>query len=61
MKKRPKAREWPVLGTSNGHTWIKPDWLFVEACRDCGVTRRGDDANSPCKGKVAVDFREAGR
>jgi hypothetical protein len=58
MSPEPKPSKWPILGRSNGHEWIKPDWLFVEACRHCGVARCDDDANMPCPGPVALDFRE---
>jgi len=55
----PKPSKWPVLGRTNGHEWIKPDWLMQEACRFCGIVRRGDDKNKPCGGPVRLALREA--
>jgi hypothetical protein len=63
---RAKASEhlWPepvsriVVDESNGHHWI----IFggnagMHCCRDCGLVRRADDQNSPCKGAVSVGPR----
>lgn len=48
----------PVLDVSNGHHWIKfSDRVSYLACRDCGIIRRDDDKNKPCKGKVNVKPR----
>jgi hypothetical protein len=46
-----KARQ--VLSACGIHVWFERDNL--EACRNCGVVRRADDGNKPCKGEVKVD------
>lgn len=52
---------WPapaapdVIAESNGHHWIKAFNLLC--CRDCGIVRRADDQNRPCKGLVGVALR----
>lgn len=60
---RAKAVEhsWPapavheVIAESNGHHWIKA--FNMTCCRDCGMVRRADDQNKPCKGWVTVSVR----
>lgn len=46
-----------VLGvaTSNGHHWIER--FNLVCCRDCGIVRRADDKNKPCRGVVRVGLR----
>lgn len=44
-----------VLDTSNGHHWI--EWRAFVCCRDCGIIRRADDRNKPCRGVVKVGLR----
>lgn len=39
------------------HEWFKPEFLTYECCRKCGIVRRADDKNSPCKGPVRVGPR----
>ena len=48
-----KARQ--TLAACGIHVWFEHDDL--EACRNCGVVRREDDGNKPCKGKVALALR----
>lgn len=36
------------------HDWFKPDFLEYECCRKCGIVRRRDDKNKPCKGVVKL-------
>ena len=48
-----KARQ--ILAACGIHVWFEHDDL--EACRNCGVVRREDDGNKPCKGKVALALR----
>jgi hypothetical protein len=48
-----KARQ--VLSACGIHVWFERDNL--EACRNCGVVRRADDGNKPCKGEVKVTLR----
>lgn len=47
-----------VIGESNGHKWIKPEWLDWQSCLACGIVRRGDDKNKPCPGKVFISLRQ---
>jgi len=49
-----KFRE--VIGVSNGHEWINWDWIVC--CRFCGIVRRADDQNAPCKGPARIALRE---
>lgn len=50
-----------VFDRSNGHEWAK--WEFTSmtlvCCNICGIVRRADDKNRPCKGKVKVGLRTA--
>lgn len=43
------------------HRWFVPKGIGYECCRDCGIVRRADDKNSPCRGKVRVGPRGEGR
>ena len=47
-----------VVGESNGHRWIKANWLKWVTCSKCGIIRKGDDSNKPCKGVVGISLRE---
>lgn len=55
--------KWPkpqVFAASNGHQWA--EWRFVSrtmvCCNLCGVIRRADDNNKPCRGKTRVGLRD---
>lgn len=39
------------------HQWFTYGRLNWECCRVCGIVRRKDGKNSPCKGPVAVGPR----
>lgn len=39
----------------NAHQWH--DWNGLECCRVCGIVRRRDDKNTPCKGPTRVGPR----
>ena len=53
-----KDEDWKDTEKSNGHRWGHyKDWK-LETCRYCGMVRRADDKNSPCKGKVKLGLRE---
>jgi hypothetical protein len=54
MWQEPTVRE--VIAESNGHHWIKA--FSMTCCRDCGMVRRHDDLNKPCKGVVGVGPRD---
>lgn len=45
-----------VIATTNGHPWIRA--FGMTCCRDCGMVRRADDKNKPCRGVVRVGPRE---
>lgn len=51
----PRVREPAIVGESNGHHWFKALWF--QSCRDCGMIRRTDDQNKPCRGVVRVGPR----
>jgi hypothetical protein len=46
---------YEVIATSNGHHWIEA--FGLTCCRDCGIVRRADDKNKPCRGVVKVGLR----
>ncbi len=50
-----------VFARTNGHEWAK--WEFASmtlvCCNQCGIVRRRDDSNKPCKGKVRIGLRSA--
>lgn len=53
-----------VIAESNGHHWIvysgrSSGSSAIQCCRDCGIVRRADDKNNPCKGVVKVVTRSA--
>jgi hypothetical protein len=46
-------------GTDSGgtHDWFQADKLPFVSCRKCGIVRRADGQNKPCKGVVTVGPR----
>lgn len=46
---------------SEKHDWFKPQFVGYECCRKCGIIRRADDKNKPCKGIVRVALRSYDR
>lgn len=58
-KEPPKRTETvsEVFATSNGHHWLR--WRQFVCCRDCGIIKRQDDNNKPCRGKIGIGFRDA--
>lgn len=44
-------------GVSEAHDWFIPKGIAYECCRKCGIVRRRDDKNSPCKGVVKIVLR----
>ena len=46
-----------IVGESNGHRWIKANWLRYATCAKCGILRKPDDTNKPCPGVVPVTVR----
>lgn len=51
--------EPPTKSADETHDWFEPPRLVprMEACRLCGVVRRADRKNKPCKGQVYVGLR----
>ncbi len=51
-----------VIARTNGHEWA--NWVFksmtLVCCNNCGIIRRPDDNNKPCKGRVDVALRSTG-
>lgn len=41
------------------HDWFTYGRLQWECCRKCGIVRRLDGKNSPCRGVVKVELRSA--
>lgn len=48
VEKYPGKHCWFVFDTA------RPTW---ESCASCGVVRRADDSNKPCKGVVTIALR----
>ena len=40
------------------HDWFVPAFIGRECCRKCGIMRRADDRNKPCRGKVVLSLRD---
>lgn len=39
------------------HQWFWPKGIRWECCKVCGIVRRADDKNGPCKGPVKIGPR----
>ena len=42
----------------DGHAWVRRDGYRYDTCEICGIVRRADDKNNPCKGPVKIGLRE---
>jgi hypothetical protein len=51
----PMTHRYKVIAESNGHKWM--DWHGMICCRDCGLLRRPNDDNEPCKGVTKIALR----
>lgn len=40
------------------HEWFVPEFIGYECCRKCGIVRRRDDENKPCRGVARVTLRD---
>lgn len=40
------------------HDWFVPGFIGYACCRKCGIVKRGDGQNKPCRGVVHVELRE---
>ena len=49
-----------VFASTNGHDWAewKLQSMTMICCNKCGIIRREDDNNKPCRGKVKVELRK---
>lgn len=49
-----------VTEVVDGHVWGNFEESFIpgECCRVCGVVRRADRQNKPCKGPCKITLRE---
>ena len=47
-----------VTGAELGFTPISSLWA-LHVCRNCGIVRRKDGQNKPCRGKVRVELRDS--
>ena len=57
MKKPEESDKYKIIAETNGHKWFYLEKDKMQCCRDCGIIRRQDDKNSPCRGKVKITFR----
>ena len=46
------------MTTTREHEWFTYGRLNWECCRVCGIVRRKEGKNSPCKGPVSVGPRQ---
>lgn len=40
------------------HDWFVPGFIKYECCRLCGIIRRRDGKNKPCRGPVRLGLRD---
>lgn len=52
-------QEDPPAPKAGAHKWFRFGTLPYDACETCGIIRRGDDRNKPCKGAARVGLRAA--
>lgn len=52
-----KKEKYKVVDESNGHKWFYFKHDTFQSCVNCGIIRRKDDKNMPCKGKVKISLR----
>lgn len=46
----------PTGVAAGKHHWFKR--FGLTCCKHCGIVRRADGLNKPCRGKVRVELRE---
>jgi len=55
-----------VVNEEQKHDWWLREWSYshpgsqIYVCRKCGVIRRADGENKPCKGIVRIGLRDEG-
>lgn len=42
----------------HSHEWFRPSALSYDCCRICGIVKRADGKNRPCKGPVKITLRD---
>ena len=47
-----------VPASTGAHDWFTPHFIKYECCRLCGIVRRHDGGNKPCRGLVGVGPRD---
>jgi hypothetical protein len=40
------------------HDWFVPKFIGYACCRKCGVVKRTDDQNNPCRERVVLSLRD---
>lgn len=40
------------------HDWFTPNYLPYECCAKCGIVKRRDGKNNPCRGRVVLSLRD---
>jgi hypothetical protein len=50
-----KAAEQSLTGGDETHEWF--DFSGMICCRQCGIVRRRDRMNKPCRGPVGIALR----
>lgn len=40
------------------HDWFVPEFIGYECCRKCGIVKRRDGKNKPCRGVVTLSLRD---
>lgn len=48
----------PAPSDDGEHDWFVPDAINYTCCRKCGIVRRTDGKNKPCRGHVAISLRD---
>ena len=51
-------RPLPDLLQIGEHDWFVPKFIGYECCRKCGVVKRADGQNKPCRGRVVIGLRD---
>ena len=46
-----------ILGIGQ-HDWFTPKFIGYPCCRKCGIVKRADGKNKPCRGRVVLSLRD---
>ncbi len=47
-----------LRAASETHDWFRPDFIDYDCCRKCGIVRRRDGKNRPCRGIARIGLRD---